>query len=95
LRGHRLVLFGDGQVDPLRKLLGDIGKWSVNECGTDVTFWTPNGVGGDYIVSVGNDSQRDYELLVRVGQKLDRKIKRITRKPIDERIPDNGRVDQR
>ena len=89
LRGQRLVLFGDGEVEPLRKLLGGIGKWSVNECGTDVTFWTPNGVDGDYILSVGNDSQRDFELLVRVAERLDCKVKIITRKPIDERIPAN------
>lgn len=85
------MLFGEGEYSELRKVLGSSGRICVNECGTDINFWDTrsDNIDGDYVLAVGNDSRRDFELLVHAVTGLDIQVKIITRRSINATIPDN------
>lgn len=94
LRYMWTILFGEGEFEPFCKLAGPYrNRISINECGTDTDFWTPGGDGeGDYIFSIGNDGRRDYELLMKVAEKVDMPFIVVTRLKIKETIPPNVRL---
>jgi len=65
-------------------------KVIVNYFGVDINFWKPLSTNREnFILSVGNDMYRDYDLLVKSFPK-DLKLKIITRKEIDLR--NNGNI---
>ena len=90
------LLFGEGEFMPFRRFVGPEleRRVIVNECGTDTAFWTPGDKDGDegYILSVGNDGRRDYDLLMRVAAKVNLPFVLLTRAHITEAIPENVRI---
>lgn len=90
------LLFGEGEYAPFCEFVGPrlAHRVTVNEFGTDTRFWTPGGhedVGG-YILSVGNDGRRDYDLLMRVAGRVKLPFVLLTRARITEAIPENVRI---
>lgn len=64
----------------------------VNEFGIDEIFWCPaTGADNrkDYLLAIGNDSNRDYELLIKSAAGIERKIKIVTRRQLPENLPPN------
>jgi glycosyltransferase involved in cell wall biosynthesis len=80
-----LLTLGEGAARHLAEALNLKGKGvKVIPFGVDMEFWRPadaNAPIGDYILSVGSDSARDYDTLARaIG---DRKLKIVTRLPVN------------
>lgn len=80
-----LATLGEGAARHLSNTLDLRGKEvRAVPFGVDMEFWRPadaNAPIGDYILSVGSDSARDYDTLVRaIG---DRKLKIVTRLPVN------------
>lgn len=62
----------------------------INQFGVDLDFWSPgNKKEGDYILSVGNDFRRDYDLLVRIASKMTFPFIIVTKLKIKSPIPPN------
>lgn len=84
------MLFGDGEYQPMIEFFGvDPNRLAVNQCGIDTNFWTPGNRGGDYVLAVGNDGRRDYELLMKVAARCKEPFIVVTSTPIKEPIPPN------
>lgn len=95
LREMYTMLFGRGERDKLiRQFNIPNNKIIVNQFGVDTSFWKPNQrhEGREYILSVGNDGRRDYELLCRVVDGLPIKMIIVTMNKIHENIPDNVKI---
>lgn len=64
----------------------------VNPFGVDTKFWRPDSRPEEkhhYILSVGNDFQRDYNVLIEVARLINVKIKIITNREIPSDLPPN------
>lgn len=69
----RALALGEGEVCGLEAELGQLPQLSLLPFGVDVRFWYPNedrAVAKFEVLFVGNDFNRDYELLVRIAQKM-------------------------
>jgi glycosyltransferase involved in cell wall biosynthesis len=87
------LLFGDGEYKPLCKFMKTgTERVIVNQCGTDTHFWKPGGQERDYILSIGNDTRRDYDLLMQAAAEVCVPFKIITRIKINESIPKNVEI---
>ncbi|MDR3400927.1 MAG: glycosyltransferase family 4 protein [Chthoniobacter sp.] len=87
------MLFGDGEFQPMIDFFGlDAGRVFVNQCGIDVHFWTPGEIHGDYVLAVGNDGRRDYELLMKAAARCRQNFVVVTRMAIKEPVPPNVRL---
>jgi glycosyltransferase involved in cell wall biosynthesis len=90
LRGIWTQLFGESELEGIRKKYRvKAPHISVNPYGVDNDFWFPEGVEEDYILSVGNDSRRDYDTLIRTAGKLDKPFIIVTAMKIPGPIPKN------
>ncbi|WPD22738.1 MAG: glycosyltransferase family 4 protein [Candidatus Electrothrix scaldis] len=92
LRQMHTQLFGEGELEAMQERFQiPSERIQVNCFGVDECFWTPgsNEQQGDYILAVGNDSRRDYELLVQSAQHIERKIKILTKRPLPPNLPEN------
>jgi len=93
LAGQYVQLFGDGELEPMKKhfWLPDC-RIEVNHFGIDQNFWRPaqeEGARG-YALSVGNDANRDYELLADVAEAMpDRRFIVVTDRTIERELPPN------
>lgn len=78
-----LHVLGEGAKDALHQYLINIRQKEVNclQFGVDVDFWIPDSrvVSENYILSVGNDPARDFDLLI---QSTDLPIKLVTAKSL-------------
>ncbi|MCE9611245.1 MAG: glycosyltransferase family 4 protein [Chthoniobacter sp.] len=85
------MLFADGELAEMRAFFGLPEERIVpNEFGVDLDFWKPgDGATGDYVLSVGNDGQRDYETLLRAAPQIGCPIRIITRRPLPLPLPPN------
>ena len=93
---ENLLTLGEGAARHLLITLDLKGKEvKAVPFGVDMEFWRPadaNAPVGDYILSVGSDSARDYETLVRaIGN---RKLKIVTRLPVNITDP-SARIEVR
>ena len=64
----------------------------VNAFGVDEAFWRPSTEGSEgenYLLAIGNDSNRDYELLLAAAAKIEHKIKLVTRRQLPDTLPPN------
>lgn len=86
-------LFGKGELIPAKQMfMIPDNKIEVNQFGVDTVFWHPAKVDTqDFILSVGNDSRRDYELLIDIAEELDYQFVLITKQHL-EKLPPNVRV---
>lgn len=86
-------LFGEGELPYVKKFYGVPGsRIEVNQFGVDTKFWKPGNSEGDYILAVGNDQRRDYELLVSVAREVNKKFKIVTRRQIKNNISSNVEI---
>lgn len=86
-------LFGEGELQIVQKFYGvPDSRIEVNQFGVDTGFWKPDDAEGDYILAVGNDERRDYELLVQVARGVNEKFKIVTRRQIKNDIPSNVEI---
>lgn len=89
-------LFGEGEkpiIQQRYKVPEDAIE--VNHFGVDTKFWRPGDSPDDkdsYILSVGNDYQRDYDLLMQAAKLLKINIKVITEREIQSDIPANVEI---
>lgn len=95
LNRMKVHLFGEGEFEPICREYGvSRENITVNHFGVDSRFWkSDNGPNNDgYILAVGNDSMRDFSVLLEVARKIDRKILIVTRREIPGEIPDNVHI---
>jgi glycosyltransferase involved in cell wall biosynthesis len=99
VNGHLLrrmwsQLYGEGELEQLRAWYGlPEARLVVNQFGVDTAFWRPGGGPGEgYVLSVGNDSRRDYELLMEVAERVDQPFVVVTSRAIARGIPSNVRL---
>ncbi len=88
------MLFADGELAEMRAVFAlPAERITANEFGVDLDFWKPgDGATGDYVLSVGNDGQRDYETLLRAAPQIGCPIRIITRRPLPLPLPPNVTV---
>ncbi len=95
LRQMHTQLFGVGELKAMRESFQiPSERIQVNCFGVDECFWTPEETESQdgYILAVGNDSRRDYELLIQSAYHIDRKIKLLTKRELPSNLPDNVEV---
>lgn len=88
-------LFGEGEVEPVSREYGVVReRLTVNYFGVDSTFWHSNSdeKDGQYILAVGNDSMRDFALLIDVAKRVKQQVIVVTRREIFGEIPSNMEV---
>jgi glycosyltransferase involved in cell wall biosynthesis len=91
LRRSWSMLYGDGEVESVQRMFGvPTERLRVNQFGVDTTFWRPaeEKQDGSYILSVGNDLRRDYELLLALARRIDERFIIVTRQDLGQ-LPDN------
>lgn len=89
LRRSWTMLYGDGEVEPVRQMF-DVprDRLQVNQFGVDVTFWRPGRQQiDDYILAVGNDVRRDYDLLLQLAQRMGEQFIVVTRQELGDLPP--------
>ena len=87
------ILFGEGEYRPFLdefKLRAE--QVTVNQFGVDPEFWHPGGERGDYVLSVGNDPQRDFSTLLDAASAIAAPIRIITTRKLREPLPPNVTV---
>jgi len=94
-RDMRTQVYGEGERLPLMRAYHiPEDRITVNYFGVDSTFWSPveDENRGEYVLSIGNDAMRDYELLGKAARFLSRKILLVTRRDLPADLPDNIEV---
>jgi glycosyltransferase involved in cell wall biosynthesis len=87
------LLFGDGEYQPLCDIMvTGTERVIVNQFGTDIHFWKPGRQERDYILSIGNDSRRDFDLLMTAASDIRVPFKVVTRIKINKSIPQNVEI---
>jgi len=86
-------LFGEGELSDVKKFYDvPVSRIEVNQFGVDTGFWQPADGDENYILSVGNDERRDYDLLIRAAGEVKRDFKILTRREIKGEIPPNVEI---
>lgn len=85
------VLFGEAELQPMLDLFkGAHGKIQVNQFGVDPQFWYPiDKKKGEYILSVGNDGRRDFNVLIKAASNIPCEIKILTSRELPAELPEN------
>lgn len=98
LASTKLAVISKGELAYLHQELG-IGQTQMRYLpfGVDHRFWTPAPTSSTpaatpYVLSVGNDAQRDYATLVRAWQPHFPLLKVVTRLPLPQPLPANIEV---
>jgi len=88
---HWVMIFGNGEKKGLHRLIGKKLQHQivVNYCGTDTNFWTPKPFKPEYVLALGNDSQRDYRTLLNAAKNVNFPFLLITRKDVPDALPSN------
>ena len=88
-------LYGEGELADYQEIfdLPD-NRIEVNLFGVDTRFWNHKHTdfSEDYILSVGNDSNRDFNLLVEAAGALECNVKILTKRDIITSLPDNVEI---
>lgn len=65
----------------------------VSQFGVDTKFWQTDKYDHEgYIIAVGSDGMRDYELLLQAAEKIDKRFIIVTSRNIDHPVPANAEV---
>lgn len=94
LRHASLAPLSKPEADFLRESLGSRHDVEYLPFGIDLEFWKPaqeDGAGGDYVLSIGNDWNRDYETLINAWRSEYPPLKVVTSLPMPP-IPNNVQV---
>jgi len=80
------ILYGEGELNLMRTTYPGCEKHlSVNQFGVDTSFWVPRETTSeDYILSIGNDSCRDYEILMDAARQINSKFVVITNQDLND-----------
>ncbi len=91
LKNMVVQLFGDGELDEIKRVYGVGIPIETNYFGVDIDFWNQGEAQNDngYVLSVGNDSNRDFSTLIRAANKLSHHVKILTKRKISDDIPAN------
>lgn len=93
LRHTWTQIFGEGELSGIVNFYQvPESRVEINQFGVDTKFWTPGDYDGDYVLAVGNDKRRDYELLLRVAANMKEKVIIVTRQKINSDIPSNVEI---
>lgn len=90
LRRSWNMLYGEGEVEPVRQMFRvPTERLHVNQFGVDTRFWHPSEQAGEsgYVLAVGNDVRRDYQLLLRLAEQTEQKFVIVTRQDLGELPP--------
>ncbi len=73
MRRMENMLFGEGEFQPMLTAYPGIGDHlHVNQFGVDVEFWKPGAASErGYVLAVGNDGRRDYEVLMAAARQME------------------------
>lgn len=88
-------LFGEGEVGAIcREYKVPRERLTVNYFGIDCAFWQsdPEKLDDQYILAVGNDSMRDFALLIEVAKRVEKKVVLVTRRELSGEIPANVKI---
>lgn len=92
-RMHNIVYTETERRLMLEKYRLPAGDIVVNQFGVDTTFWqTDRYDHKGYILAVGSDGMRDYELLLQAAEKIQKRFIIVTSKTIDHSVPENVEV---
>jgi glycosyltransferase involved in cell wall biosynthesis len=65
----------------------------VNQFGVDASFWCASSYDHNgYILAVGSDGKRDYDLLIRAAERIEKQFIIVTTKDIERRVPENVKI---
>lgn len=93
LRRMWTQLLGESELEGIKKIFKvPDSHVTVNYFGVDKNFWSPGEEEEDYVLSVGNDSRRDYEILLRAAAKVDIPFRIVTTMEISGVLPDNVKI---
>ena len=93
LRNMWTQLFGEGELRLIERYYAiPDSRIEVNQFGVDTKFWTPGSGEGSYILAVGNDERRDYELLLQAAMEVDEEFKIVTRLQMKGVVPANVEI---
>lgn len=91
LRRMWTQLYGDGEREGVMSIFAvPPERVLVNQFGVDVEFWTPkDDTKEEYILSVGNDARRDYEVLLKAACKISYPVVVVTTRKMPGTLPQN------
>lgn len=94
LRRSWIQLYGEGELVGAKEMFRvPERRIEINQFGVDTKFWTPGKEKCEgYILSVGNDARRDYELLARVAARICYPSVIVTNRQIDCRLAQNVKI---
>ena len=65
----------------------------VNQFGVDTSFWRTSAYDhSGYILAIGSDGMRDYDLLLRAAERIDKQFVIVTSKEVKTNIPENVKI---
>ena len=86
-------LFGEGELEPALEMFGvPKDRIEVNQFGVDTDFWVPTDEEEEYMLSVGNDLRRDYDLLLMTARASGKKMVIVTKRDLGGELPPNVRL---
>lgn len=92
LRKQRNVFFSPGEAAETAECFALPEMDMIpNPFGVDLNFWCPseNPQAGEYVLAVGNDARRDYDVLLRAADKLRMPFRIITSRQLPTPLPPN------
>ncbi len=94
LRRTWTMLYGDGEVEPVQQMFGlPANRLRVNQFGVDTSFWQPHWRKNEkYILAVGNDVRRDYNLLLRLAEQMKERFIVVSRQELGKLPPNVEQV---
>lgn len=93
LRNMWTQLFGVGELSAVQTIYHvPSDRIEVNQFGVDAEFWKPYATVGEYVLSVGSDERRDYDLLLSAAREFGEKFIILTRRKMKKDIPENVKI---
>jgi glycosyltransferase involved in cell wall biosynthesis len=95
LKRIAIHLFGEAELDPICLEYGiPSDKITVNNFGVDCSFWhrDQDDSSGGYLLAIGNDSMRDFCLLLEVAKHTEKQVVLVTRREISGDVPANVQI---
>jgi glycosyltransferase involved in cell wall biosynthesis len=88
------VFFGEAEHVPAQAMLSpEPQRLSVSQFGVDAEFWSPGkSAREDFVLSIGNDTRRDFATLLAAAGEIAAPIRIVTRLPLPEPLPANVTV---
>lgn len=88
-------LYGEGELNEITKAYDvQADNFEINLFGVDLDFWqpAPDEQHRNYILSVGNDANRDFNTLISAAKSIEHPVKIVTKRELGTDIPDNVEI---